>query len=236
MKKPTGNLASDHIDLEVERRIATSKAITDAEVEHLLTRLRLLQSGFNSEQLQAPAIQFFKENMPNLIFKINEKDERFELKWKDKDGNLSVSYSAERNMHESLLQQMSKAYPDFAPGVPQGGGFDYSSQAVNTMNLLGAADFQIPDFVMEGPSESQMLGLQNAFQTPGGEQAYSQRLSVGMTPKTLRLPKPGEMLLSVEVLLLVCTRRMAWKQLTKWKRANCFRTLWSVFLKILHLH
>jgi hypothetical protein len=25
----------------------------------------------------------------------------------------------------------------------------------------------------------------------------SQRLSVGMTPKTLRLPKPGEMLLSV---------------------------------------
>ena len=28
-------------------------------------------------------------------------------------------------------------------------------------------------------------------------QVCSQRLSVGMTPKTLRLPKPGEMLLSV---------------------------------------
>lgn len=28
-------------------------------------------------------------------------------------------------------------------------------------------------------------------------QMSSQRLSVGMTPKTLRLPKPGEMLLSV---------------------------------------
>lgn len=28
-------------------------------------------------------------------------------------------------------------------------------------------------------------------------QVSSQRLSVGMTPKTLRLPKPGEMLLSV---------------------------------------
>lgn len=28
-------------------------------------------------------------------------------------------------------------------------------------------------------------------------QAYNNRLSVGMTPKTLRLPKPGEMLLSV---------------------------------------
>jgi len=28
-------------------------------------------------------------------------------------------------------------------------------------------------------------------------QLSSQRLSIGMTPKTLRLPKPGEMLLSV---------------------------------------
>lgn len=28
-------------------------------------------------------------------------------------------------------------------------------------------------------------------------QVDSQRLSIGMTPKTLRLPKPGEMLLSV---------------------------------------
>ena len=28
-------------------------------------------------------------------------------------------------------------------------------------------------------------------------QVSSQRLSIGMTPKTLRLPKPGEMLLSV---------------------------------------
>ncbi|XP_058005470.1 uncharacterized protein LOC110671028 [Hevea brasiliensis] len=46
--------------------------------------------------------------------------------------------------------------------------------------------------VLEGPSDSQMLG--DGLRTPG---ATSQRLSIGMTPKTLRLPKPGEMLLSV---------------------------------------
>ncbi|XP_057540170.1 uncharacterized protein LOC130818137 [Amaranthus tricolor] len=38
------------------------------------------------------------------------------------------------------------------------------------------------------------VGMPEGFQTPG---AQSQRLSVGMTPKTLRVPKHGEMLLSV---------------------------------------
>ncbi|KAF9606581.1 hypothetical protein IFM89_026843 [Coptis chinensis] len=85
-------------------------------------------------------------------------------------------------MHESLLQQMSKAYPDFAPGVPQGGGFDYSSQAGNGRAIRVSDAWTAKCF----PNS---LGF--------GEQAYSQRLSVGMTPKTLRLPKPGEMLLSV---------------------------------------
>lgn len=49
---------------------------------------------------------------------------------------------------------------------------------------------------MEGQSDFQMLGMHDGdgLQTPG---VSSQRLSIGMTPKTLRLPKPGEMLLSV---------------------------------------
>jgi hypothetical protein len=39
-----------------------------------------------------------------------------------------------------------------------------------------------------------MLPGHDAFQTPG---VNGQRLSFGMTPKTLRLPKAGEMMLSV---------------------------------------
>ncbi|RYR23709.1 hypothetical protein Ahy_B02g057192 [Arachis hypogaea] len=48
--------------------------------------------------------------------------------------------------------------------------------------------------VFEEPCEAQTLTSQEVLQTPN---VSSQRLSVGMTPKTLRLPKPGEMLLSV---------------------------------------
>ncbi|GAV84662.1 hypothetical protein CFOL_v3_28104 [Cephalotus follicularis] len=53
---------------------------------------------------------------------------------------------------------------------------------------------RIEEFVLEGPSDNQTLVKQDGLQTPG---VNSQRLSIGMTPKTLRLPKPGEMLLSV---------------------------------------
>ncbi|KAK4585321.1 hypothetical protein RGQ29_022832 [Quercus rubra] len=49
-------------------------------------------------------------------------------------------------------------------------------------------------WVLKLPSETQILGMQDGLQTP---RVSSQRLSNGMTPKTLRLPKPGEMLLSV---------------------------------------
>ncbi|QHO22083.1 uncharacterized protein DS421_12g352090 [Arachis hypogaea] len=48
--------------------------------------------------------------------------------------------------------------------------------------------------VFEEPCEAQTLTSQEGLQTPN---VSSQRLSVGMTPKTLRLSKPSEMLLSV---------------------------------------
>ncbi|KAF5203502.1 translation initiation factor [Thalictrum thalictroides] len=207
VKKPNGDLASNsnctnadeqpEIDKqrshqEVERRIAACKAIRDAEKDNLLTLLHLLRSNFNNEQLQVPFLQFFQENLPNLDAKVYEKDDevQLEVEWKDKDGNVSVTNADERNMHECLLQQISRSYPDFAAaGMPSVDGFEFSNKAAYTMDFLSAANF-----VMEEPSETQNLGLQNAFHTPG---ANSQRLSVGMTPKTLRLPKAGEMLLSV---------------------------------------
>ncbi|RVW55172.1 hypothetical protein CK203_066946 [Vitis vinifera] len=61
---------------------------------------------------------------------------------------------------------MSIAYPDCSAAVPSFGGFEFSSKAVKT-SLLGADNLQIRDFVLEEPSETQMMGLQDAFQTPG---------------------------------------------------------------------
>ncbi|TXG59319.1 hypothetical protein EZV62_013892 [Acer yangbiense] len=177
---------------EVERRIAAVRAIRDMEIENSLTGLRLLRSNFDEEQLQTPVLQFFKENLPNLSVVKTEETGHVELQRKDIDGNVSMDNADGRDIHASLLRQMSVAYPYYS-GVPSFGGYELSTKSVKT-SLQGVDNQQIRDFVLEEPSDSQMLGVHDALQTPG---ATSQRLSFGMTPKSRRLPKPGEMLLSV---------------------------------------
>ncbi|KAM7522685.1 hypothetical protein LguiA_012587 [Lonicera macranthoides] len=169
-------------DQEVERQIAAIRAIRDVETERLLNALRLLRSNFSKEQLQTPVLQFFEENLPNLVLVRNEKGNE-EVQWKENglaDGG--------GNIHASLLHRMSMAYP-----VPSFGGFEFSSKTAMKTSFLDTENLQFRDFGLEEPS--QMYGLQDGLQTPGG--CSSQRMSVGMTPKTLRLPKKGEMLLSV---------------------------------------
>ncbi|XP_075653638.1 uncharacterized protein LOC142624024 [Castanea sativa] len=138
-------------------------------------------------------MQFFKENLPNLSVVRTEGNKQFEVQWNDKEHKVSMNHADERDIHSSLLRQLSMVYPDCPATVASLGGFEFSSKAVKT-SYLGAGNLQINDFVLEEPSETQILGMQDGLQTPG---VSSQRLSVGMTPKTLRLPKPGEMLLSV---------------------------------------
>ncbi|RXH75729.1 hypothetical protein DVH24_039428 [Malus domestica] len=53
-------------DLDVDRQISAIRAMRDVEIEHLLTKLRLLRSYFTKEQLQTPLLQFFKHNYQNL--------------------------------------------------------------------------------------------------------------------------------------------------------------------------
>ncbi|XP_059438806.1 uncharacterized protein LOC132171499 [Corylus avellana] len=180
-------------DQEVERQSAAIRAIRDVEIEHLLTEVRLLRSYFSEEQLQTSAQNFFKENLPNLLVVRNEGNRQFEMQWNNEDGNLPMNQGDGSDIHTSLLRRLSMAYPDCSAAIASLGGFQFSSKAVKT-SLVGAANLQISDFVLEEPSDTQLLGMQDGLQTPG---VSSQRLSVGMTPKTLRLPKPGEMLLSV---------------------------------------
>ncbi|KAF2284119.1 hypothetical protein GH714_019216 [Hevea brasiliensis] len=186
----------------VERQSAAIRAMRDVEIEHSLTGLRLLRSYFNEGQLQTPVLQFFKENLPNLSIIKNGENAQFEVQWNDKDDNLSMSEApGGRDLHASLLHRLSIAYSDCSV-IPSLGGIELSSDAGNGEVFLSffCANMRIDiwfllvlsKMVLEGPSDSQMLG--DGLRTPG---ATSQRLSIGMTPKTLRLPKPGEMLLSV---------------------------------------
>lgn len=181
------------IDQEVERQSAAIRAIRDMEIERLLTALHLLKSNMSKEQLQTPVLQFFEENLPNLTVSRAEKDGRIVVKRKDKDGDLSMNTADGGNAISSFLQHMSMAYPDCSTAMPSIGGFEFSSRAGKT-SFIGAENLQIKDFVLEEPSDTHILGIEDSLQTPG---VTSQRLSVGMTPKTLRLPKQGEMLLSV---------------------------------------
>ncbi|CAL8163721.1 unnamed protein product [Prunus armeniaca] len=154
----------------VERQISAIRVIRDVETEHLLTNLRLLRSYFNKEQQRTPLLQYFKENFQNLSNVRNGENGQMEVQWIDKDGNVSMNDGMD--LHETLLRRLSIAYSGCSAAIPSLGGFEFSSKA-DKASLLGADNLQISDFVS------------------------SQRLSIGMTPKTRRLPKPGEMLLSV---------------------------------------
>ncbi|KAK6924138.1 Borealin, C-terminal [Dillenia turbinata] len=171
------------IDEEVKRKITAIRAIRDVEIEHLITRLRLIRTYFSEEQLQTPLLQLFNENLPNLSLVKNGKGQ-YEVRWKDEYGNFCMDDIDGRNIHMSLLRHMSMSHRDCSATVPSLGGFDFSSKG-------GNGSFHLGTVIMEEQSDTQM----QAFQTPG--QVASQRMSIGVTPKTLRLPKPGEMLLSV---------------------------------------
>ncbi|KAJ7945348.1 Translation initiation factor [Quillaja saponaria] len=176
-KEPTvDKQEAEFMDQEVERQGAAIRAIRDLEIEHLLTKLHLLRSYLNKDQLQTPALQFFEQSLPNLSVISDTENKQFEVQWSDKDADLSIA---------SLLHRLSMAYPDCSAAMPPLSGFQFSSKAVKT-SFLGADNLHIKDFVLEEPPDTQTLQMHEALQTPG---VSSQRLSIGMTPKTLRQPK-----------------------------------------------
>ncbi|KAK1305157.1 hypothetical protein QJS10_CPB11g01453 [Acorus calamus] len=169
---------------EVERRILALRATLDSEIERLLTELRLLRWCINEEQLKTPVLQYFKDNLPNMRL-INNEDGEYEPVWKIADG--TSDHDGESNMPGQLtcMKQTDSA-------VQMTGGLQFSVSAIKA-NILGATGLYFSDLANE-QSETLMPMMQSSLKTPG---VTGQRLSIGMTPKTLRLPKHGEMLLSV---------------------------------------
>lgn len=180
-------------DDEVERQSATIRALRDVEIEQLRTMICLLRSYLSKEQLQVPVKQFFKETLPDISIAEAGENGQYEVNWKENNGNIILNHGNEKGVHASLLHQLSTAYPDYSAGMSALGGFQISNKSVKT-GPFASDKLQIRSLVWEDPSDSQSVELKNGLQTPN---ACNNRLSVGMTPKTLRLPKCGEMLLSV---------------------------------------
>ncbi|KAK4386539.1 hypothetical protein Sango_2524500 [Sesamum angolense] len=204
-------------DHEVERQSAAIRALRDMEIEQLRTMLRLLHSYFNKEQLQVPVQQFFKENLPNLSIAEMAKDGQYEVKWKDRDGNVSLNHADERTLHASLLRRLSIAYPDYSAGIPSLGGFEFSNKSVKT-GLLCADKLQIRSLVFEEPSESQVLELKDGLQTPN---VNNNRLSVGITPKLSDFQSVVRCFYLYMAHPLVFIRKITWKQYKRLKMVEC---------------
>ncbi|WVZ65015.1 hypothetical protein U9M48_014449 [Paspalum notatum var. saurae] len=163
-----------------ERRIAAIKAMKDAEAGNIRYQLQLANSYFLKEQLEANAMEYFQENCPNLSVVPNEKHDVFEMKWKDDDKFMIGDFLDDKILRASIAS------------LPNAGGLHFSGDSVGKdfyRRTSGCSDFAWGEL-----PEGQMARAADAFQTPG---AMSNRLSLGMTPKTVRLPKNGEMLLSV---------------------------------------
>ncbi|KAG6405098.1 hypothetical protein SASPL_132680 [Salvia splendens] len=176
---------------ESERQCTAIRALRDVEIEHFSTVLQLLRSYFSEDQLQIPVLQFFDEKLTNLTLEKTGEDGQYEVK--SKGEAVDVDHGDKRTIHSALLRRLSLAYPDFSSGIPSLCGFKFSNQAVKT-SLFVADKLETRSLVFDEPSESQMLELKDNLYTPN---VSNHRLSVGVTPKTTRLPKYGEMLLSI---------------------------------------
>ncbi|XP_052164078.1 uncharacterized protein LOC127781197 [Oryza glaberrima] len=168
-------------DQEYEHRSAAIKAIQAAEIESILSRLRLVESYISKEQQEGCALKYFQENLPNLSVVRNEEQNELELKREDWDKRLIGDHCDDKIFRASVSS------------LPNVGDVQFSGDSVRK-SFIESMPFNFNDFAWGELPEDQLAGIADALQTPG---AVSTRLSFGMTPKTLRLPKKGEMLLSV---------------------------------------
>uniref|UniRef100_A0A0E0K6B5 Uncharacterized protein n=1 Tax=Oryza punctata TaxID=4537 RepID=A0A0E0K6B5_ORYPU len=161
-------------DQQHEHRSAAIKAFQEAEIESILNRLRLVQSCISKEQQETCTLQYLQENLPNILLFWNEEQNEFELKWKDWDNRIFGDNCDDKIFRASICS------------LPNVGGVQFSGDSVRK-SFMEISAFNFNDFAWsELPDpEAQLAGAADALQTPG------------MTPKTVRLPRKGEMLLSV---------------------------------------
>ncbi|KAL6905772.1 hypothetical protein ACP4OV_003373 [Aristida adscensionis] len=165
---------------EYDRRCAAIRAVKAAEAESSLCRVQLLRSYLSEEQQKANALEYFRETIPNLSVVHDEKHDEIALRWNEGDKCITGDVLDDRILRASIAS------------LPAVGGLQFTGDSVGK-NIHGHM-FGFSDFAWSELPASQMNGASDALQTPG---AVSNRLSFGMTPKTVRLPKNGEMLLSV---------------------------------------
>ncbi|KAG2651172.1 hypothetical protein PVAP13_1NG497800 [Panicum virgatum] len=169
---------------ESECRITAIKAIKDAEAGNMAgnirSQLQLLRSYFSKEQLEANALEYFKENLPNLSIVPSEKYDVLELKWNDGDKCILGDFIDDKILQASIAS------------LPAAGGLQFPGNSVGKDFYRRTSSFS--DFGWSEIPEWQMAGTSDAFQTPG---AVSNRLSFGKVTQEWRYA-------------LICARFTSW--------------------------
>ncbi|RYR23705.1 hypothetical protein Ahy_B02g057184 [Arachis hypogaea] len=182
LKTETHQPQFKELEIEVERQISAIRVVRDVDIERLLMELRLVRSCFSEELLRKPMLQVLEETLPNLSIVKDEGNGKFDVKWKERRSKMSTTCGGVgRNLLAFLFQRLSIAFPSECPSsVPHFGGFEYSSNTGSVLFLRSHVKLKLSQ-------------VKKVFRLPMS--VSSQHLSVGMTPKTFRLPKPGETLL-----------------------------------------
>ncbi|PUZ56168.1 hypothetical protein GQ55_5G274300 [Panicum hallii var. hallii] len=138
---------------ESERQITAIKAIKKAEAGDICSRLQLVRSYLSKEKLEANALEYFQENLPNLSVVPNEKYDVLELKWNGSDRCIIGDFVDDKNLQASIAS-LPNAGGLQCPGISVGKDF-YG-------RISSFSDFDCSELLPEG----QRAGA-DAFQTPG---------------------------------------------------------------------
>uniref|UniRef100_A0ACD5ZFK5 Uncharacterized protein n=1 Tax=Avena sativa TaxID=4498 RepID=A0ACD5ZFK5_AVESA len=116
-------------DQEIQRRKAAIRAIQAAEVESVLSRLRLVRTYISKEQEETCALHYFQENLPNVSVVPNEKQDELELKWKEWDNLINGDQRDDKVSRASITSLATAA------------GFHFSGDSVQKNFIESSFDF-----------------------------------------------------------------------------------------------
>ncbi|KAI5077925.1 hypothetical protein GOP47_0007749 [Adiantum capillus-veneris] len=178
---------------EADRRVSAIKAVCDAEVEGYLTQLRVALSMLSKEVREMPLGEFVSRFCPDRELIRASDSHIVELRQKSQKLTLadcpSVADSFEfHGLPIPSLQGQALSTPH---------GFPFSTSTVKDFSA------QIARVAHDESEDEEFLKFMESFRSSKVFHsnvkipATCDKLMVGVTPKTMRLPKTGETLLSV---------------------------------------
>ncbi|KAH7422871.1 hypothetical protein KP509_12G029900 [Ceratopteris richardii] len=170
---------------ECERRIAAIRAVCDAEVEGYLTQMRIALSMLPKEIRMMPLHDFISRFCPDRVAVRAPDMDVIEIRRNPSFSSIAENFELHGHAIPSLLCQAFNTPRGF-PFVPS----EVNDASVDVQNKAVHDESEDEEFLkfMKSFRNSQSFQLNATTPTTS---------IVGLTPKSMRLPKKGEALLSI---------------------------------------